>query len=458
MTNLDPAALGAAKMATLAGAASSPEATALIVSLAEHIEAHERAHGVRQRSRKVAYRASLHRALAALLADLIEASRRVQEAGFVYRSMQAKGFSGGPVTYRSFVAIVEYLAALGFIERLGGFRDDPARPFGGNSNGPVTNRKAARFRATPSLLDMIKAHGIDPANLSEHFAFTPPDHSARPLLALKTSSSRYGYVKVRGSDMPVPRTAGTKALADEVRTINDFLGTVTIVGASFHGLYRSFVMGDLPNYRWDKGGRLYAYGDSYQTAKKAIRLAMTLNGDPVVEIDIKASHLTVLHALLGKPLEIGEDAYEGLGVDREVAKAWLTATLGKGAPVTRWSKAATDEHFKRTGRKLTDDHKASQVGAKVMARYPLLLRLEDTGISWADLTFKESEAMVGAVLELIGQRIPALPVHDSLVVPAKDEAAASAVLAYHFERVVGVRPRLKVSGSAPSPATGCPKR
>jgi hypothetical protein len=61
----------------------------------------------------------------------------------------------------------------------------------------------------------------------------------------------------------------------------------------------------------DRGDRMPGYqclrsqtlGDlirRYQSAPPAMRAEMKLNGERVVELDIKASHLTIVHGLLGK--------------------------------------------------------------------------------------------------------------------------------------------------------------
>jgi hypothetical protein len=72
-----------------------------------------------------------------------------------------------------------------------------------------------------------------------------------------------------------------------------------------------------------------------------------------------------MHGLLRLPLPEG-DLYELPGIPREVAKAWITATLGKGSPVWRWSKDAV----RRTPE--LRDHPAPIVMAAVLARYPFL--------------------------------------------------------------------------------------
>ena len=48
---------------------------------------------------------------------------------------------------------------------------------------------------------------------------------------------------------------------------------------------------------------------------------MTINGEPVAEIDIKASFLTIYHAMVGEPLEGTSDPYARAKVDRSIAAA-----------------------------------------------------------------------------------------------------------------------------------------
>src|SRR5262249_28038836 len=49
--------------------------------------------------------------------------------------------------------------------------------------------------------------------------------------------------------------------------------------------------------------------DCYQRLSEAERLKMTINGEPVAEIDIKASFLTIYHAMVKQPLQGSGDPY-----------------------------------------------------------------------------------------------------------------------------------------------------
>jgi len=70
---------------------------------------------------------------------------------------------------------------------------------------------------------------------------------------------------------------------------------------------------------------------------------MTIGGKEVVEIDINASYLTILHGISDHPLPNRDDLYALGGYDRVIVKAWITATIGHHGFHTRWPKNAIQE-------------------------------------------------------------------------------------------------------------------
>ena len=74
------------------------------------------------------------------------------------------------------------------------------------------------------------------------------------------------------------------------------------------------------------------------------RLEMTINGEAVAEVDIKASHLTIYHAKLKRPLSRDSDPYERVGADRTVAKQWIVVSFGNSAPATKWPDDMVEEY------------------------------------------------------------------------------------------------------------------
>ena len=65
-----------------------------------------------------------------------------------------------------------------------------------------------------------------------------------------------------------------------------------LTGGEHEGYIRVF-----NNNSWKAGGRLYSVGgrQSYQQMHETERHKMTINDEPVAEIDIKASQLTIYH-------------------------------------------------------------------------------------------------------------------------------------------------------------------
>jgi hypothetical protein len=61
------------------------------------------------------------------------------------------------------------------------------------------------------------------------------------------------------------------------------------------------------------------------------------------------------------------------------------------------------------------------------------------------LTYRESQAVLGAISYVLGRGYPALPVHDSLIVPESAEAFAREGLTGAFKGLVGLVPKLKVN-------------
>lgn len=246
--------------------------------------------------------------------------------------------------------------------------------------------------------------------------------------------------------MPIPDTPEVDRICEQIRTINVFLEQVVITGGEHQGFYRGFEHGDQPGFHWNKGGRLYSIGpDNYQRMKEADRLRMTLNGEGVVEIDIKSSYLTILHGRAGVTLDLSADPYSLPGVPRDVVKGWLVATLGNQKHLTRWPYHHAEEYLEKTGRSLSRDYPISCIKAAMTTKYQILSEMERLDASWADLMFMESEAIIQTMLNLIDQGIPSLPVHDSLLVPLSAMDLACDLLEVSYQDVAGIKPVLDVS-------------
>ena len=257
---LDPQGLLAAPMATLTRRAETVEAHIFVDAAAKLLETHEIRKGIRQRKRTEAAQAGFLRAVEAFLGSLLLGAK-IGRGGWVYRSRQAKSFSGGEVAYRQFTAVVEAMEALGLIEVVDGFNAMKTVSWDGGQTSRYQQGKAARFKATENLLGLASDAGVEIKEAGKHFQETKPGI----VIVLKDSSRRVGRDKIPGRPMPFSPTLEVERLEEQVRLINDFLEGVDIRGGIHKGFYRIFNLGDRLDFDWDKGGRLYSIGiDNYQ--------------------------------------------------------------------------------------------------------------------------------------------------------------------------------------------------
>jgi|GEM_PF-529288 len=448
--------LKAANMATLDAVVASPEAVALVDALMDRLSLRRADNGTRKLT-EAAY-SSYRLAVGALLADLLLNVKADQLPNPVYRSMRSNAFTGGPVTYRAFNEVQAALVDLGLLERFRGYNQvTPALNYETGEMGQMTRGKAARFRGTPALYRLCHDHKVHPDQLNHHFHRPPPVD----LVTLKAGSTWHWGRKITGDRMVCPPGPQLETITDQIRDINRFLSDIRIDGGHHVGFQRMFSMGDASDFAWNKGGRLYSAGpNNYQTEKKERRIEMRLNGVGVVEIDIEASFLTILHGLTQTPWPLSDNAdpYAIDDVPRNIAKSWLTSSIGSGVAIKKWPKRTIEGYLKKTGRTLKDDYPVANVGAAMIQRIPLLGRLDAIGMDWADLMFEESEIMIATMRRLMNMGVPSLPVHDSILVPGHLELEAVAALQACFEDRTGIRPSLKVlrpTGTGRYPGSMC---
>ncbi|MFT8247350.1 hypothetical protein, partial [Roseomonas sp. BN140053] len=215
-----------------------------------------------------------------------------------------------------------------------------------------------------------------------------------------------------------------------VEAQNQFAQSVGVTGCALLPQWRRVFRGN-----WALDGRWYALGRDgcYQGLPPEDRAELRIGGEAVAELDVGASHLSVLRQLAGLPFLL--DPYAIDGVPRAVVKRYVLECLGEGRPKERWSKLAKTEVLEVRG------WSPARLRPLVLAVHPCLTEparfVPETVAAGHSvpgrklvspfLVAREAAAMTAAMLELRAQGVLALPVHDSLVVP--HWAAASAALA-----------------------------
>jgi hypothetical protein len=310
----------------------------------------------------------------------------------------------------------------------------------------VQRRYSTRWRATEQLAELAARRGVSLLDIKTHFVPELPKHP----LVLKTTSTWLGGHKIPSRRLKIDRTdEAVKALEQAIIDLNAFIDKFTIVGGTHHGYIREFNCGDHPSFAWDLGGRLYSAGaGSYQGLSAADRKLMTIDGHAVVELDIRASALTIFHALHGQPLDFtsNPDPYavgELSATPRKLVKAFITATFGNGQLPTRWPQNVSHDHREETGQSLSKQYPISHVRSAVVRAYPSLAELRQDDAEppiWARLMYLESEAVLRTMLALADLDMPSLSVQDSIIVQRDNEHRARDILSERYKEVTGATP------------------
>jgi hypothetical protein len=242
------------------------------------------------------------------------------------------------------------------------------------------------------------------------------------------------------------------AAAEQVNRINAYMAPQLITGCKHDGFIRIYNHGDQDGFAYNMGGRLYskASGVSYQNMEKHNRHDMRINGEPVVELDIRASFLTILYAQRGIAPDPSIDPYTFGSIPREVIKAWIAMTLGYDRFHSNWSDETVEKLIEDEGIDLRKSYAIDTVRAAVIDEHPILHAWPNSTVRWQDLQYQESSAIIDAV-EALGLRhdITALPLHDALLVQRSNIDTASEVLADTFRKRIGVVPVFKIKDRWP---------
>lgn len=408
----------------------SPEAEAFIGVIRQAVIEWEMSAGGRQRKRRQKSLEKLDKALGTVLGGLLWNWGATQPR-VSFRSLKTNDFTGEPVGAEVFKGVLQALLQLGLVLQHEGRRVRQGDSF------------SARYWPAGSLLRLAERYGLTPATLRQHFKLNPPKKAPRvpQLLQLKGA-------KVRGEKQTIlpfdPATPEAARLIEQIKAMNRLAADTDVQGCLPPRWKRIF------SQDWQHHGRWYAVGGegNYQNLSQADRLQIQIGGEPVVEVDISASHLTLLHGMLGLPAPEG-DAYAVEGIPRDVAKAWINSTIGKAAQTKRWSEKS--RQVIGPNAKWTP----IQAGKLILGRYPFLGGLAKAVPSNSPLEeirrllphrlmFIEASIISRAMGDLAAQGILALPMHDGLIVAASAERAAHDAIIRAGWKIGEVRLNLKV--------------
>lgn len=382
-------------------------------------------------------------AIAAWLAELLMAAGVEDGAGWLAVSLDKTRFKKTlhPVSWRTFDGIRKPWVAAGLLEENTGF---PGVLAFGNP-GPSVGR-LSRFRATPRLLEMCANHGVTIDSAHKHFA-----------VAYDMPSE---LVQITSPPSPTPDSPRVQRFREEIAGLNTFFARHELVGALHIGWVRKFHEGAARDFDFNKGGRLYSqpgiHKRNYQHMPREQRIAMTINGELLSEIDISGSYLSIFYAAHGEQVNIAGAYDDILGpedIHRAVVKTWVNASFGIGGLLGQWSagvkKDFAQKHRSQGWQIDPKSFPVARVRELTLARHPLLSTWGHgaPGIpsTYGDLMYIESRVIISTMVRLASEHsVPSIPVHDSILVPRSKVAIARSILEEQFNKVVGVTPLLKV--------------
>ena len=385
----------------------------------------------RKRKRRACDQDKFNKATVAMLCRLL-AVNDVDKRRWVFRSLREETFTSSSIKGETFRKVISGLKALDYVQVVKG--GNHRNPFHKEGQQEYHAGLATRFSATDKLIDQATSFDVHVGDYRRHFKKRPNLNQ----VTLKASSQRIQNIKYNGKQMKYAHTDQTNAIKEQLIQINTYLSQQRYSGMEFYGLRRIFNEGDRPDFHWNMGGRLYAASEnSFQQLKKKERLKIKINDQGVVEIDINASYLRILHSLRGFEIPDGDDIYKIGGLDRRIVKAWIATTLGHDKFHRAWSKSAI-ETLHKAGFEKKKLPSYPSIKAEILKRFPVLEGWGTFDIRWSHLMFEESEAVIQAMLALQRNDIPSLPVHDSLIVPKSDADQAQFVLKSILEHRFGV--------------------
>ncbi len=429
-----------APLANLKGRAISAVAAALVSHLSDVYPRTTKKATRSNKPRKL--KPQVHGAIGAFLADLLMAQGNEDGAGWLRLSLAKNDFEKpNPVSYRMFDGLRTSWKAAGLIDEHAGY---PGKLGFGNP-GPVFG-SMTRFRATPKLLKISEGHGVLVTDVQDHFYIEFDMPSELVQLTKPAGVTR---------NTPVARN-----MRSEVAELNAHFATHTLEGARHIGWVRKFHGASADKYMLNRGGRLYSQppmpATNYQSMPQVRRLELRMDGEHVSEIDISASYLTIYYAAHGQRIPM-DDAYSNIvgpdALDRAIVKFWVNASFGNSSLIKRWSPNLKKDFEKRNreaGWKIDGKkYSVAIVREKTLACHPLLAKWDeaDPNVPWSygHLMYRESRVIISTMLRLAREHnIPALPVHDSLIVPRSKEAIAEGVLDEQFTKIIGAKPKLKI--------------
>ena len=211
------------------------------------------------------------------------------------------------------------------------------------------------------------------------------------------------------------------------------------------GVYFASATRIFHNGNFDSGGRWYG---GWTSLARETRRHLAIDCDPVVEVDLNASLLTLLSCITSQPMRCGDtwdDAYavvaerlefdEPYEISRAKVKQVIVELIGSGNP----HKAEPAAHDKNSPFDDSETSKAqfNHIRDLCHQAYPALLMLNSQDINFvAALSFHEATIITQTMLKLKDMGVAVYSMHDGLIVKQSNADTTISILREVYDEYV----------------------
>lgn len=220
-------------------------------------------------------------------------------------------------------------------------------------------------------------------------------------------------------------TRETARLREQMETINErlnILADVRFDGRSILPIHlvRIFTaMSAEGPHRFDLHGRLYRGGFWFTLPKKKRHL-ITINGEQIADLDFSSMFFRLAYLKQGiTPPEGDLYAIPGLENHRQAVKQLVASLFTRSGPAMRMPNKVRKE--------MPKDWTMPRFVKAMAVEHPAIAPLFGTGM-WFSFAYTESQIMVDILLNLVALGVPALPLHDGLMVGRSHGNVAAQVM------------------------------
>jgi len=288
-------------------------------------------------------------------------------------------------------------------------------------------RKGActRIKASDHFRDLIDDCGVTLADfgISED----------KPVLQCRAEkeTSIAGRRKIRGSLLPIPQTNDNKVKEAEMKEINAYLRDLEVTCDHPFDPTHCHLVRIFNNGGFDEGGRLYM--GWWQSIPSRARKSIKIEDQITVELDFAQMHPTMLYGEYASGTQLKNDPYEVQGLPRKTVKKLFNAMINASSKQRQWPEGIGSKNLKMT---------VSEAQALILEKHRPIETAFFTGTGLR-LQRQDSDIMVAILLELKRRDIPALPIHDSVIVPKNHKEIVTAVMRQHFQERLNLEIEIK---------------